>query len=512
MVKNSTVKSANLKQRPPVVAILGHTDHGKTTLLDYIRKTKIVEKESGGITQSVGAYEIEIRPKDEPKIRDDFSAGGRKITFIDTPGHEAFSKMRTYGARAADIAILVIAADDGVKPQTESSLEQIKKSDIPFLVVVNKIDKPNADINKVKNDLARLGVFLEGQGGSISWQTISAKTGEGVTELLELLILAADVQNLTFDPSKTGSGFIISSYKNSRSGFRVGIIAQDGILKTGDFVTTETANGKIKSIENFLGERVSELVPSSPAVILGFEKLPSVGEIFFAGPDLVTLKEKFQQKELGEEGEGGDSKTNEGAQQEQESKKQIMKLLIKAHEGASLEVVEELILKIDKDFQNIKTITSSVGDINENDIKMAENAGAIIIGFKIKADSANKNLARIKNIKIINSDIIYKLEEEVRELLKTAAAGERKREIKILAVFSKKDKKQVIGGEIIFGPIKKNESFEIENEEEEIIGRGKLTNIQSQKKDIQQIEIGEEAGLLVESEVEIKKDYKLLFK
>ncbi|KKT56520.1 MAG: Translation initiation factor IF-2 [Candidatus Wolfebacteria bacterium GW2011_GWA1_44_24] len=248
-----TEKVKNLIIRPPIVAVLGHVDHGKTSLLDFIRKTNFVAREAGGITQSIGAYEI--------------IHNGKKITFIDTPGHEAFSKMRSRGAIAADLAILVVAADDGVKPQTKESIEILNSAKTPFVVAVNKIDKSNADIEKTINDLTANGVLLEGRGGNVSWQAISAKTGQGVDELLDLVLLAAEMENLTYNPDADAGGVIIEAKSDNRRGIVVSVIAENGILKIGDKIATFGAGGKIKILENFLGEKTAELRPSSPALI-----------------------------------------------------------------------------------------------------------------------------------------------------------------------------------------------------------------------------------------------------
>src|SRR3989344_377237 len=253
-------------RRSPIVVVLGHVDHGKSSLLQYIRKTEMLNKEAGGITQSVGAYEIEHN--------------GKKIPFIDPPGHEAFSKMRSRGANVADLAILVVAADDGVQPQTKESITTLQKTETPFVIAINKIDVPNADIDRVKNELLRSGVLLEGLGGNISWQEISAKTGKGIEELLDLVLLIAEVENLRWNKSKSGEGVIIEAKMDPQRGHNAVAIVKDGVLQYGTYIKTATASGKIKILENFLGKAQKELIHSSPALITGWEKLPLVGEKF----------------------------------------------------------------------------------------------------------------------------------------------------------------------------------------------------------------------------------------
>jgi len=251
------VKKENLKERPPVVVVMGHVDHGKTTLLDYVRKANVAAREAGGITQSVGAYEI--------------VHGGKKIIFIDTPGHEAFTAMRSRGAEVADLAILVVAADEGVKPQTKEAIDILLKSKTPFVVAVNKIDRTN-DLEKVKNDLTSAGVLLEGYGGQVSWHGVSAKTGEGVDELLDLVVLASSVERLTFDPTVPASGYILETRVDRKRGNEATLIIKNGVLRRGEEIRTATGGGKVKILEDFLGNQTAELEPSAPALTIGLEK------------------------------------------------------------------------------------------------------------------------------------------------------------------------------------------------------------------------------------------------
>src|SRR3989344_3533059 len=264
-MKDALEKSGDGKlTRSPIVVVMGHVDHGKTTLLDYIKKTNIAGKEAGGITQAIGAYEV--------------THNGKQITFIDTPGHEAFSKMRSRGATAADLAILIVAADDGVKPQTKEVIKILKDTKTAFVVAINKIDKNNADPERVKSDLLNNEVMLEGYGGGISYQQISAKTGEGVPELLDLVLLATEMDALTYSEEEPASGFVVESKLDRRRGNEVVVILKNGVLRRGDEVYTPSVEGRVKILENFLGDSVAELKPSSPALIFGFEKLPEVGE------------------------------------------------------------------------------------------------------------------------------------------------------------------------------------------------------------------------------------------
>ncbi len=469
-----------IKNRPPIVVVMGHVDHGKTQLLDYIRKTNVVEKEAGGITQSIGAYEINYSDK--------------KITFIDTPGHEAFSKMREHGAKIADIAILVVAADEGVKPQTEDALKYIRKEEMPYLVAINKIDKRNADIERVKRELGEANVLLEGMGGNISAQLVSAKTGEGVPEFLDLILLAAELESLSYNPENPAKGVVLTAHPDPRRGLTVGIIVVDGILRRGDEAHTPSTSGKIKILEDFRGNKVSELAPSSPAMILGFQNAPEVGEEFSSDSRTISKKKEMEKKKEIKEG----SKENE------------LKVIIKTSEVGSLEALSHIIEKV-AGAENVNVINKSPGNIHESDVKLAASTGAIIVGFRVKTDKAAENTVRRRDVVIMTSDIIYDLEKNLKEYLKEKA-GDEERIIEVLAVFSElKNGKQVVGGKVAAGPVKNLEKFEV-FQEDILIGEGKILNLQSGKKDIQNAEEGVEVGLLTETGVKIKAGQRLVFK
>ncbi len=506
-------ESQNLIKRPPIVVIMGHVDHGKTTLLDYIRKTNVVAREAGGITQAIGAYEIihtphesrngaELTRTDAEKNRRESAPHLResasKITFIDTPGHEAFSKMRAKGALAADLAVLVVGADDGVQPQTKEALRFIKEAKIPFVVAINKIDKQNADIEKAKQDLAQNEVFLEGYGGNVSWQAVSAKTGEGVNELLDLVILATELENLTYEKNGEGAGFILSSRRDAKRGVLAVGIVKNGLLETNQLIATASAKGKIKILEDFTGKNVKHLEPSAPALILGFETLPQIGEEFLSGPD--ALKIYKTEKE---------TKTAPKSAGEETENQTTINLILKTGETGSLAALKNTIAKLGAALP-IKIVQSSVGDIYENDVKLAASTDAIVIGFKVKTDKAAFNLAKAQKIIIMNSEIIYALEKELKEYGEKLTLKEA-RALEILAVFGEaKGKERVVGGRVLFGPIKNQEAFEIWRGQK-LIGSGKILNLQSQKKDMAQVEAGVEAGLLAESADPIKIGDKLLF-
>jgi translation initiation factor IF-2 len=479
---NETQKNQNLIERPPIIAVLGHVDHGKTSLLDYIRKTNVASREAGGITQSIGAYEI--------------IHNGKKITFIDTPGHEAFIQMRSRGAQAADLAILVVAADDGVKPQTEESIKILNETNTPFVIAITKVDKPNANIEKTKNDLMTLGILLEGYGGKISWQAVSSKTGEGINELLDLILLTAELEELKYNPEAIGSGIILEAHQDSKRGITVTVIIKNGKVKRGDPISTETSFGKIKILEDFQGKPTTELYPSSPGRIIGFENLPKVGEEFICSLETKKVESK---------------KTINLNQNQIEQTDKSLNLILKARDAGSLEALSQIIKNIKSNI-SIKIIDESIGDIFDNDAKLAEATNSKIIAFNSKIQKSAENLIRAKNIEVISSNIIYELtkniEEKVKEIENPPVIGI----LEILAVFNNKNlDKQIVGGKVIFGSFKNKTKFEIERNNQ-IIGTGFTINLQSNKKDVVEVFENNEAGLLIKSQVAINPGDKLIIK
>ncbi|MBI4095068.1 MAG: GTP-binding protein [Candidatus Liptonbacteria bacterium] len=477
--------------RPPVVVVMGHVDHGKTTLLDYIRKTTVAAREAGGITQAVGAYEI------EHSVAHSTDAHGapsvRKITFIDTPGHEAFSKMRSAGAHIADLAILVVAADDGVKPQTKEAISILQETKTPFIVALNKLDKKEADVERAKGDLAANGVLLEGYGGQVSYHAISSKTGEGVSDLLDLILLAADVEHLTYDAGASASGFILEARMDRRRGIEVTGILTDGALREGDAIATASASGKVKILENFLGKRVAELAPSSPAIIIGFATLPRVGESFSTGKiNAASATGATAAKPPGE--------PRAATPQDTGGKK----FILKASDLGSLEALSVIMRNLPSEIPPA-VFAESVGDVTDGDVKMAQATDASIIGFKVKATQPARNLAEANRVPIILSNIIYELVKKVEELLAGAAIPDALGMLEVLAVFNKeKLSKQVVGGRVTHGSFRNKSPFEIERAGV-VVGKGRVTNLQQEKKDTASVPEGKEAGLMVECSIAIEK-------
>ncbi len=475
------------QSRPPIVVIMGHVDHGKTTLLDYIRKSNVASKEAGGITQSMGAYEI--------------AHNGKKITFIDTPGHEAFSQMRKRGANVADLAILVVAADDSVKPQTKDALKYIQEEKVPFIVAVNKIDKPGADVDRVANDLMQLNVFLEGRGGDVSWHAISAKTGEGVNELLDLVLLASELEDIHCVGNNIASGVVISVRMDPKRGTLASVIIKQGVLKQGAMIATHSASGKVRILEDFAGKAAKELSPSAPATIIGFEKAPQIGEVFCAHKEEAMLRESLEAMEKQAAAAPRAASTFE--------KKKQLPVFLKADEAGSLEVLVEVTQRLAQKLP-LAVVKASIGPITEGDVKDAESMNAIVVGFRVKTDRAAENMAISRKINMLLSPIIYELEKQMKEYAEKFSTKEY-RTIEILGVFgAAKGKERVVGGKVALGPIKNKEAFEIW-QDMKLIGKGHIINLQSMRKDVAEAPTGVEVGMRVESEDPIRVGNKLLF-
>jgi translation initiation factor IF-2 len=479
--------------RPPIVVILGHIDHGKTTLLDQIRKSHVAERETGGITQHVGAYEVEFK--------------GKKITFIDTPGHEAFSAMRARGAKVADIAILVVAADDGVQTQTKEAISYIKKAQIPLIVAINKIDKPTANPERVKRELSEENVLVESLGGKIPAVEVSAKTGKRIEDLLELILLVAEMENLQADISKSGQGVVIESYLDNQRGPTATLLLRDGILKLGDIVATASTFGKIKILENFQGKPIKEAFPSMPVVCLGFEKVPQVGERFEVFSEIEKAKEYLEKM-----------KSEKKSREEMfiaEPGKRILNLIIKTDVLGSIEAIEEVLKTLPQDKVALRILKAEAGSINESDIKLAKTAKAKILGFRVKTDPIAQRLAEREKIKIGTFEVIYDLAQTVREWMQKILAPEIVRtdlgKLKTLVVFWSEKNRQIVGGKVLEGEIKKNGTLIEVFREDEKIGEGRLINLQINKRDVERVTKGQECGILYEGNVKIQEGDILVF-
>ncbi len=474
-------------QKPPVVCILGHVDHGKSSLLEAIKDFKITSKESGGITQHIGAYVVE--------------QNGKKITFLDTPGHEAFSAIRSRGAQVADIAILVVAADEGVKPQTIEAYECIKKAEIPFLVAINKIDKPESNPQKVKNELAQHGIFVEGMGGDVPVVETSAKTKQGINDLLEIILLVSEMHPQKVNLDVPARGVIIEAFLDSRRGPVATLLIKEGILKKQDIIATPTSCGKVRILEDFLGSPLKEAYPSTPAYMMGFEEVPKVGERFMVFDDLEKARE-FVIKEREKERE-----RKQNAYLSEEGK-EVLNLIIKGDVVGSIEAIEQSIENIPQEEVFTRILKSGVGDITEDDVILADSAGAKIVGFRTKILPEAAKIADQKKVEIYIFEVIYDLIQKIREMIKNIIELQVVREdvgkLRVLVVFLSEKDKQIIGGRIFQGEMYKGLEVEIFREEKKI-GQGKIINLQKEKKDIEKGNQGEEIGILLKTSTKIKE-------
>lgn len=470
-------------ERPPVICIMGHIDHGKSTLLDYIRKTNIVDSEAGGITQKISAYEVIHK--------------GKKITFLDTPGHESFSKIRRRGASVADIAVLVVSAEDGVKKQTIEALNAIRESQTPMIVAINKIDKPGADIEKTKVNLAENEIYLEGYGGEVPFVPISAKFGQGVDELLDLMLLVAEMSELKGDITKNAEGVVIEANMDKKKGISATMIIKNGVIQSGMFVACGKSFAPTRIMEDFLGKKITEATFSSPIKIIGFDVLPKVGNKFFAFSDkeealmyIASYEEPVIKKVAMEE-----NTENIG----------VINVIIKADVMGSIEGIEHELEKIKNDRMKIKIVHFGVGDITDNDINMlAGKPSSLVLGFNVKIDSQARASAEKSGIPVETFDIIYKLTEWLAEmaLAKTPKINveEMTGRAKVLKFFSAVKDKNIIGARVEEGEIKLGDEVKIMRREIEV-GRGRIRELQQMKEKTSEVRTGVEFGCQLQSNI-----------
>jgi len=476
--------------RPPVIAVMGHIDHGKSSLLDYIRKENVVAGEAGGITQHVAAYIAQHN--------------GRPVTFLDTPGHEAFKTLRTRGAAAADISILVVAADEGVMPQTLDALAAIKEAGIPFIVAITKIDKNNADVERAKTSLLENGVYLEGLGGDIAYAPISSKSGEGVPELLDLVLLAADIAELTADPALPATGFVLESTQDPKRGASATLIIKDGSLTLDGFVVAGDAYAPIRFIEDFLGARVEAAHPSEPARISGFNKLPMAGTLFSVA----------KSKKAAEESSREHTKAASAAVEQTVAEgTTTLPLVVKADVAGSVDAIVHELARITHEPSTksdlvlgerayIRIISSGVGAVSESDVKTATAAGGVIVSFNVGTDAIARDLAERDGIPIFAFSIIYELSTKVAELLAARVPSvEVEQELgraKVLKVFSESAKKTVLGARHVSGALAVGSLIKVMRKDSEI-ARGKILNLQQARADVKEIKVEGDFGMEVET-------------
>ena len=483
----------NLSVRAPIVAVMGHIDHGKSTLLDYIRKSNVVEGEAGGITQHLGAYEV---------IHQTESGQKKNITFLDTPGHEAFTKMRSRGAEVADIVILMVAADDGVKLQTVETLKIIAQAKVPYIVAINKTDKPGANVEKVKTDLASSGVYLEGFGGQIPFVPISAKTGEGVSELLDIVLLMAEMTELKKDDSKEAEGFVIESRLDPKRGGLSTLIIKNGTLKKGSFIIVGKNVTPVRQIENSAGQVVAFANAPSPVQVTGFAEVAPTGARF------KTASDKKGAEKIAEE-----LVKDEALQKEErkfENIKAIVPIVLKVDVSGSLEAIEKELLKLETDDVKIKFILKGVGNVNENDLKIAGGSqNPLVIGFNVKVSGTAKDMVDKLGFRPQIFNIIYDINpviaKEIEKRTPKVEVEETVGKAKILKIFSKTKARQIVGGTVYDGSIFLGKNCKILRQSNEV-GRGVILDLQQQKTKAKEVTQGNQFGALIESKITLASD------
>jgi translation initiation factor IF-2 len=489
--------TTNSTERPPIVVVMGHVDHGKSTLLDFIRHTSVVAGEAGGITQHVAAYEVEHCSPETKECK--------RITFIDTPGHAAFQSIRARGANVADIAILVVAADDGVKAQTLEALASIREAKIPFIVAINKIDKPNADISRTQASLLEKEVYLEKLGGDVPWVAISAKAGTGVGELLDLILIVSELQEFRGDASVPAEGYVIEAHRDAKRGIAATLIITNGILKSGSSILAGHAIAPVRIMEDHTGKAIREATFSTPITLVGFDELPAVGESF-------TTYANKKTAEAAREAGASHSQARafiSNAKATVAGEHFALPVIVRADTTGSLEAILHETAKIGDEYTSISIIQSGIGNVSENDVKsvMASHAGgAVLIGFNVGIDPIAEALARTHNIPVETFTIIYKLTERLQEILKSSAPKRIVEEIQghaqVLKCFSSHRGEQVIGGKVSDGTLSKGAAVRVVRRRV-VIGVGKVINIQTNKKNVDKVDAGTEFGAQVNAEFEI---------
>lgn len=480
----------DLVERPPVVTIMGHVDHGKTTLLDYLRKSSVASGEAGGITQAIGAYQVKCKGKD--------------ITFIDTPGHEAFTEMRARGASVTDIVIIIVAADDGVKPQTREAIDHAKAAKVPIIVAINKIDKPEANIDKVMTGLVDAGLTPEEWGGDTLVNKISAVTGEGVGELLENILLIAEMQELKANPKRYATGAVLESQMDKHMGSVVTLLIQNGTLRLGDPIVVGTASGKVRTLKNDLGQNIVLATPSMPVEITGLSTTPKAGDKFMAFETEKQAKAIAEERSLREK----DADTNRTGMtlddlfgQINEGLKEI-NVVLKTDVTGSLEAVRQSLEKIDVEGVKVNIIRASVGAITESDIVLAQASQAIIIGFNVRGSSKVMDLAKEYGVSIKTYDIIYKVVEEMEAAMKGMLEPEFEEQVtgnlEIRQIFKFSKVGLIAGCHVTNGTIKMGENARIIRDGI-VVYHGKIKSLQRGKDNAKEVSKGMDCGLTLEN-------------
>lgn len=475
-----------LPERPPVVTILGHVDHGKTTLLDTIRKASVASGEAGGITQRISAYQVKKH--------------GKIITFIDTPGHEAFSGMRKRGISIADIAILVVSAEDGVRPQTKEVIEFIKEKKLPVIVAINKIDKPEAKPDRVKQELAEHGILFEEWGGDVICNYVSAKNNINIDKLLDSILLVAEVENFRADQKRDALSVVLESNLDPQKGPVATVLVRTGTLKVGQDIIAGGAFGRIRRIEDFLGRNLTAAGPSVPATLFGFNAPPAVNDVVqvVSGKALARMKsQEMSDRNASLRKIKGD---------EDESIKKF-RVILKADVQGSVEALEQILSGVGNEEIVLEEVMAGVGAITESDVRLAESSSAMIFGFNVEPTTVAKRMAENAKVAIETFDIIYKLVEAVKTRMSALLPPEIVRtdfgRLSVLAVFKTGKRDMIVGGRVSEGKMLRGSLLEIKRDDE-IIGRGAMGNLQRNKENADEVGQGNECGVVFDGNIKIQ--------
>ena len=485
----------DLVERPPVVTIMGHVDHGKTTLLDYIRKSNVASGEAGGITQAIGAYSVKYKDK--------------SITFIDTPGHEAFTEMRARGASITDIVIIIVAADDGVMPQTKEAIDHAKAAGVPIIVAINKIDKPDANIERIMTALVENGLTPEEWGGDVIVNKISAATGENVNELLDNILLVAEMEGYKANPSRYATGAVIESRKDSKVGSVITLLIQNVTLRLGDPIVIGNSFGKVRTLKNDLGQNIVEASPSTPVEVTGISEVPSAGDKFMAFESEKQAKQIAEERKL--RSREKDSNFSGMTLEDlfgriQEGIKEI-KIVLKADVNGSLEAVKNSLEKISVDGVKVSVIRGAVGAITESDIVLASASDALIIGFNVRANQKTMDMAKQYNITIKTYDIIYKVVEDMEKAMKGMLDPEYEEKVtgtlEVRQIFKFSKIGLIAGCHVLSGTVKNNQKARIIRDDV-VVYNGSVKTLQHEKDQVKEVKKDMDCGITLEN----CQDYK----
>ncbi|MFH0905227.1 MAG: translation initiation factor IF-2 [bacterium] len=484
--------------RAPVVIVMGHVDHGKTSLLDYIRKTKVVEKESGGITQHIGAYQVEYK--------------GRKITFLDTPGHEAFSAVRAQGTKVTDVVILVVAADEGIKPQTVEAIELARAASVPIVVAITKVDRPEINVMRVEQELSAHNIITEKWGGRDVVVEVSAKTGQGVDELLDMVLLTADMQDLKAVKNAPARGIIIETKHDIKVGYTATLLIQHGTLKVGDAFVIGQSFGRVRSMTDDTGKRIKEAGPSRPVLITGFSGTPNTSEELMVVENEKAARQVALQRTRKSTTRKVSVKTSNlsilTSQIRSAHSKDIM-IVLKADVQGSLEAIKNQLAKIKTDRGQIKIVAEGIGNISESDVMSAAGENAFVIGFKVDISPSARTVAKKDNVKLLTYDVIYQLTDDLTKLLLETAGSERIEidagKATVVKVFRDDKEEKIVGMKVLSGKIQPGNLVKFFRDGE-MVGEGKIKTIKLMNDEVKEAIAGESFGFQVITTAKIKEE------